>query len=42
VTVQGRSADDVAHDLGLTRNAVYIANSRVLRRLRDELGNLSE
>jgi RNA polymerase sigma-70 factor (ECF subfamily) len=42
VTVEGRTADDVAADLGLTRNAVYIANSRVLRRLRDELGRLSE
>ncbi len=42
VTVQGRAPDDVARDLGLTRNAVYIANSRVLRRLRDELGSLAE
>lgn len=42
VTVRGRAADDVARDLGLTRNAVYIANSRVLRRLRDELGSLAE
>jgi RNA polymerase sigma-70 factor, ECF subfamily len=42
VTVRGRTADDVARDLGLTRNAVYIANSRVLRRLRDELMDLAE
>lgn len=38
VTVLGRSPADVAHDLGLSTNAVYIANSRLLRRLRDELG----
>jgi RNA polymerase sigma-70 factor (ECF subfamily) len=42
VTVNGRAPEDVARDLGLTRNAVYIANSRVLRRLRDELGTPAE
>jgi RNA polymerase sigma-70 factor (ECF subfamily) len=38
VTVRGRSAADVGLDLGMSVNAVYIANSRILRRLRDELG----
>lgn len=33
-TVEGRSATDVAFDLGLTRNAVYLAKSRILKRLR--------
>ncbi len=37
VVVEGRQAADVAADLGLTANAVYISKSRVLRRLRDEL-----
>jgi RNA polymerase sigma-70 factor (ECF subfamily) len=42
VTVQGRQPADVAADLGLSPNAVYIANSRILCRLRAELGNLDE
>jgi RNA polymerase sigma-70 factor (ECF subfamily) len=33
-TVEGRGASDVAFDLGLTRNAVYLAKSRILKRLR--------
>lgn len=33
-TVEGRSATDVAFDLGMTRNAVYLAKSRILKRLR--------
>ena len=40
--VQGRSADDVARELGLSENAVYIARCRVLRRLRQELSGLVE
>jgi RNA polymerase sigma-70 factor (ECF subfamily) len=40
--VQGRSADVVAGELGLTPNAVYIARCRVLRCLRQELGGLAE
>jgi RNA polymerase sigma-70 factor (ECF subfamily) len=40
VTVKGRAPADVALDLGMTANAVYIANSRILRRLRDQLGEL--
>jgi RNA polymerase sigma-70 factor, ECF subfamily len=38
VVVQGRDPADVATELGLSRNAVYIARSRVLRRLREALG----
>jgi RNA polymerase sigma-70 factor (ECF subfamily) len=39
VTVEGQSPRDVAVDLGMTPNAVYIAKSRVLCRLREELGD---
>lgn len=39
---QGRSAAEVARELGLTENAVYIARCRVLRRLRQELGGLMD
>jgi RNA polymerase sigma-70 factor (ECF subfamily) len=38
VVLQGQKAADVAADLGLTRNAVYIAKSRILNRLREVLG----
>jgi RNA polymerase sigma-70 factor (ECF subfamily) len=38
--VEGQSADHVAAELGLTRNAVILAKSRVLRRLREEAGIL--
>jgi RNA polymerase sigma-70 factor (ECF subfamily) len=38
VSVVGRDPADVAHDLGKSANAVYIANSRVLARLRALLG----
>jgi RNA polymerase sigma-70 factor (ECF subfamily) len=38
--VQGRPAADVARELGLTVNAVYVARSRVLRRLREYLEHL--
>jgi len=40
--VRGRSLDEVAHELGITRNAAYIARCRVLRRLRQELNGLVE
>jgi RNA polymerase sigma-70 factor (ECF subfamily) len=36
VALEGRSAAEVAAALGLTANAVFIAKSRVLRRLREE------
>jgi RNA polymerase sigma-70 factor (ECF subfamily) len=35
-----RPAAEVATDLGITSNAVYLAKSRVLRRLREELQGL--
>jgi len=38
--VQGRSAAEVAGELGLSVNAVYVARSRVLRRLREYLDQL--
>jgi RNA polymerase sigma-70 factor (ECF subfamily) len=37
---EGRAAADVAAELGITENAVYIARSRVLRRLRKEMAGL--
>lgn len=36
-TIEGRAAGDVATELGMTANAVYVARSRILRRLRDLL-----
>ena len=38
--VDGRSAADVAADLGMTPGAVRVAKSRVLHRLRADLGDL--
>ncbi len=38
--VDGRPASDVAADLGITRNAVYLAKSRILKRLRSEFTEL--
>jgi len=40
--VQGRSPDEVARELGISENAVYIARCRVLRQLRHELSGLVE
>jgi len=40
VTVQGQSTAEVAADLGVTPGAVRQSRSRVLRRLRQELGDL--
>jgi RNA polymerase sigma-70 factor (ECF subfamily) len=40
VTVEGRSAADVAADLAMQPGAVRVAKSRVLLRLRLELGDL--
>jgi RNA polymerase sigma-70 factor (ECF subfamily) len=36
----GRGAEEVARDLGISVNAVYLAKSRVIRRLRAELAGL--
>jgi RNA polymerase sigma-70 factor, ECF subfamily len=38
VVIEDRPPADVAAELGLTMNAVYLAKSRILRRLREELG----
>jgi RNA polymerase sigma-70 factor (ECF subfamily) len=40
VVVEDRSPADVAHDLALSVNAVYLAVSRISGRLREEIGNL--
>ena len=40
--VEGRSGADLAAELGISENAVYIAKWRVLRRLREELAGLLE
>ena len=42
VTVEGRLPADAAAALGTTPGAVYIAKSRVLKRLREEFGDLIE
>jgi RNA polymerase sigma-70 factor (ECF subfamily) len=39
VVVEGRAAADVAADLGMTPGAVRVSKSRVLLRLRRELGD---
>lgn len=38
--VSDKSADEIAKELGITRNAVYKARSNVLRRLRQELAGI--
>jgi RNA polymerase sigma-70 factor (ECF subfamily) len=38
--VEGRRPSDVATDLEMTIGAVYVARSRVLKRLRKELDGL--
>jgi RNA polymerase sigma-70 factor (ECF subfamily) len=40
VAVEGRPTDVVANELGMTSPAVRMAKSRVLRRLREEIGDL--
>ncbi|MGH7140434.1 MAG: RNA polymerase sigma factor [Pirellulales bacterium] len=42
VVLDDRPAAEVAAELGLTVNAVYLARNRVLRRLRDELEGMWE
>jgi RNA polymerase sigma-70 factor (ECF subfamily) len=39
VTIEGRATADVAADLGMQPGAVRVAKSRVLQRLRRELGD---
>lgn len=38
--VEGRPAAEVARELGISANVVYISKSRILRRLREELADL--
>lgn len=38
----GRPAAEVAEELGISRGAVYVATSRVLKRLRKELAGMME
>jgi RNA polymerase sigma-70 factor, ECF subfamily len=40
VVVEGQAPQQVAEDLGLTTNAIYLLKARLLRRLRDEFGHL--
>jgi RNA polymerase sigma-70 factor (ECF subfamily) len=40
--VNGRPATEIARDLGITENAVFIAKYRVIKRLRQELEGLLE
>jgi RNA polymerase sigma-70 factor (ECF subfamily) len=42
VTVEGERPADVAEALGVTVNIVYLAKSRILRRLREEFADLLE
>jgi RNA polymerase sigma-70 factor (ECF subfamily) len=42
VVVEGRTPAEMADALGITANAVYKSKARVLRRLREELGDLTE
>ena len=42
VTVEGRAPADVAAELGMTTGTVYAAKSRLLKRLREEFGELIE
>lgn len=40
VAVDDQPAAEVAEELGMTRNAVYKAKSRVIQRLREQLGDI--
>jgi RNA polymerase sigma-70 factor (ECF subfamily) len=40
--VQGQTAQDVARELGVPIESVYVAKSRVLKRLRAEVVSLAE
>ena len=42
VAVEGQEAATVAHDLGMKPGAVRVARSRVLKRLREQLGDLPD
>ena len=40
LVVEGHSASEVADKLGGSANSIYIAKSRIMKRLRDEFGEL--
>ena len=40
VVIEGQNPADVARDLGMTVNAVYLAKSHTLRRIREEFAQL--
>ena len=40
MTVDGQATAEVARDFGVSASAVRLAKSRVLRRLREELGDI--
>ena len=42
VAVDGVKPKAVAEELGISVNAVYLAKSRILRRVREELGEVAE
>jgi RNA polymerase sigma-70 factor (ECF subfamily) len=42
VSVEGKNARDVAVDVGISVGAVYIAKSRVLARLKEQIQELDE
>jgi RNA polymerase sigma-70 factor (ECF subfamily) len=42
VVIDDQTPADVAAELGMTANAVYLAKARVLRRLREELADLED
>jgi RNA polymerase sigma-70 factor, ECF subfamily len=42
VVVAGSHPSDVAKDLGMTVNAVYVAKSHILRRIREEFAEFVE
>ena len=42
VVIEDRPGKEVAHEFGVTVNAVYLARSRVLARLREELAGLDQ
>ena len=42
MVIDEAAAVDIAAELGMTPNAVYLAKARVLRRLREEFAGLEE
>ena len=41
-TMGGRAAGEVAQELGLTTNAIYVAKCRILQRLRQKLAGITK